>query len=80
MTQYQVNVSQMDGFTTRTVAMFGVTDEGDAQFSVAPDPLVIALIRGAFDALEGKAKGVQMRSLATNRPITKADRAAKGKA
>ena len=64
MAQYQVSVSQMDGFSTRTIAMFGVNDEGDAEFVVAPDPMVIALIRAAFDGLEGKAKGVKLRSIA----------------
>ena len=57
--------------------MFSVNDEGDADFLVAPDPMVIALIRAAFDGLEGKAKGVKLRSLArSERPVTKADRAA----
>lgn len=78
MTQYQVSVSQMDGFSSRTVAMFGINDEGDAEFVVAPDPMIIALVRAAFDGLEGKAKGVKLRSIGhSERPVTKADRAAK---
>jgi hypothetical protein len=78
MTQYQVNVIAVEGFSNRTVAMFGVTDEGDAEFNVAPDPMVIALIRAAFDGLEGKAKGVKLRSIGrSERPVTKADRAAR---
>jgi hypothetical protein len=79
MTQYQVNVLAMEGFSNRTVAMFAITDEGDAEFMVAPDPMVIALVRAAFDGLEGKAKGVKLRSIGrTERPVTKADRAREG--